>query len=453
LLLARGASISGHDIAASPFSKALEALGVELCIGTSSAELLPPDADLVVHSAAVDHHDPQLVLARERGIETLKYGALLGRLAPPSCSLAVAGTHGKTTTSWMLHYALRGLESLGMQASGCLIGGTDRSLATNAVAPATNGWFVAEACEYDRSFLQLRPFGAILTNVEADHLDYYKDLDELEHAFARFAGAIHRNGLLVVGADVPERITSQASCRVWREGREFHIDRRGEESGAWRFRLRGPGWATPELTLEVPGEFNAHNAALALALALGLVAPAEGFDARRVAPRVSTHLACFAGVERRFEPWIPQGDAIVIHDYAHHPTEIAVTLEAARRAYPGRSLQVLFQPHQHSRTARFLNDFVESLRGADRVVVADVYGARTHIDVHSAGAPELVDLLRKAHVEAEAGGGLATVVPAFTSGLTRPCVALVLGAGDIDGIQQELCDELAVCGASAREPG
>jgi UDP-N-acetylmuramate--alanine ligase len=157
------------------------------------------------------------------------------------------------------------------------------------------------------------------------------------------------------------------------------------------------------------------------------------------------------GVARRFEPWGEDRGVSVVHDYAHHPTEVRVTLEAARRAFPGRRIHVLFQPHQHSRTARFLHEFVDSLRGADRVVVADVYGARAHTDgARFAGAQDLVDGLKSIHVEASYGGPLGSAVQRFVEGLAEPgetpACALVLGAGDVEHVQDELLGKLALRG-------
>src|SRR5262249_41226187 len=150
--------------------------------------------------------------------------------------------------------------------------GACRTLGTNAVAPEAGGWFAVEACEYDRTFLNLEPEGAIVTNVEADHLDYYGNLQSIEEAFARFVDRVHPEGLAVVGREVPERVVAACRCPVWRLGREIDVDLVAESHGYFRFRLRGPGWATPEIALSVPGAFNVENAALALALAIGLAA-------------------------------------------------------------------------------------------------------------------------------------------------------------------------------------
>ncbi len=259
----------------------------------------------------------------------------------------------------------------------------------------------------------------------------------------------------MVGREVPERVEHGAKCPVWRLGRELEVDLLGEREGRFRFRLRGPGWATPPIALAVVGSFQVENAALAIALALGATQRTRAgreADVALLAEAAAEGVGRFLGVARRFELWGEAPGVAVVHDYAHHPTEVRVTLEAARRAYPGRRIHVLFQPHQHSRTARFLGDFVDSLRSADRVVVADVYGARTHIDgTRFAGAPELVDGLRAIRVPAACGGPLGSAVQRFVEGLSEkgaaPACALVLGAGDVEHVQDELLGKLALRGA------
>jgi UDP-N-acetylmuramate--alanine ligase len=401
LLLARGHHLTGHDRERSAFTCGLETLGMPLALGRSAAACLPGDAQGVVRSAAIPDDDPQVALARQRGLPIWKYAELLPLLSPPGRTLGVAGTHGKTTTSWLLYHALRGLPG---PAPGALVGGLESKLVANAIAPEPGGWFSVEACEYDRSFLHLAPVGGIVTNLEADHLDYYQDMENLEGAFARFADLVHPDGLLVLGPEVPDRIANSAACEVWRLGRELRIDLLAERRGNFGFRLRGPGWATPPTALGIPGAFNVENAALALGLTIGLAARELGVLGGEVASDVARSLGDYRGAARRFESWGEVGRVSIVHDYAHHPTEVAATLETARRVYPGQPLHVLFQPHQHSRTARMLSEFVESLRSADRVVVADVYGARNHIDQVAAGAEELASRLRRAGVDAVAGG-------------------------------------------------
>jgi UDP-N-acetylmuramate--alanine ligase len=434
LLVARGHVVTAHDRAVSPFTRVLEDLGIRVALGPADADSLPRSAGAVIRSAAVNREDPQVVEAERRGLPVLKYAELLGRLAPARRTAAVAGTHGKTTTSWMVHHAAEA--GLGPRP-GAIIGGLHQALGVNAVVPEPDGWFTVEACEYDRSFLHLSPTAAIVTNVEADHLDCYGDLENLEAAFCRFVASVHPDGLVVLGRDVPDRVASAARARVWRVGRELDVDLLGERRGRFTFRVRGPGWASAPVTLAVPGAFNVENAATSVGLAVGALGIAPDSAAAAV--------AAFPGAGRRFEHWGTVHGVDVVHDYAHHPTEVRVTLEAARRAYPGRPLHVLFQPHQHSRTARFLEEFVEVLRAADRVVIADVYGARKHIDVQAgADAAAIVTRLRRARMEAEEGGPAHASSQVLAAGIERDAVALVIGAGDIDEVRDGLFRELAL---------
>ena len=453
ILAARGVKVSGHDRARSPMLAALSELGLAITLGDSAARHLPADAELVVRSAAIPEDDPQLRAALGRGTPVWKYAEALGRLCPAGRTLAVAGTHGKTGSSWMLWHALEGLGAhLSAPVTGALVGGTCRRLRTNALAGHRGGLFCVEACEYDRSFLQLGPSGAIVTNVEEDHLDYYGTYGAIKEAFARFVDRVAADGLVVLGREVPPEVEFAARATVWRLGRELDVELLGETRGAFCMRLLGPGWATPPVQLAIPGHFSVENAACALALAIGISARRAHVEPGAIAAAAAAGIERFAGVERRFEPWGSverAGGAVhVVHDYAHHPTEVRVTLEAARRAYPRVPLHVLFQPHQHSRTARFLEEFADALRFADHVVVADVYGARVHRDGDwCAGAPELVRALRRRGVSAEEGGNPALACARFAAALPAAAAAVVLGAGDIDGVKDAL---LARLGARAR---
>lgn len=455
ILAARGHVVTGHDRSGSAMLAALEGTKIEVSRGDSSAAFLPASTELVVRSAAVPTGDPQVVEALRRGVPVIKYGESLARIASPKKTLAVAGTHGKTSTSWLLWHALEGIgEELNAPVSAALVGGVCRRLQTNALAGNQDGWFCLEACEYDRTFLNLAPFGAAITNVEAEHLDYYGTLEAVCAAFARFADLVDGAGLLVLGRDVPEAVELGARARTWRLGRELATDLLGESNGRFRFRLRAPGWATPPIQLGLPGHFNVDNAALALALAVGVTAGANRLEPGPLAEAAARGVARFEGAQRRFELWSAEQGIDLVHDYAHHPTEVRVTLEAARRVYPKKPLHVLFQPHQHSRTSRFLAEFAESLRCADRVVVADVYGARLHIDGERyAGAHELVLELRALGVDAVEGGALPSAVDRFVEGLPAETAAFVVGAGDIDQVRDELLQKLALRRAPARGAG
>lgn len=451
LLSARGHVVTGSDHAESPMLDALRELDLEIAVGPTSADSLPAGVELVGHTAAVQPDEPQLVEARARGVEVVKYARLLARLADPGRGLAVAGTHGKTTTAWMLWNALEGASEVSRDPlPGALIGGLSRRLGTNALAGSRGGWFACEACEYDRSFLALAPHGAVITNVEGEHLDYYGDEAAVIEAFAQFAERVDPDGLLVLGEHVPASIEERARARVWRLGREVEVELKGEERGRFGFLVTGPGFQAPRVDLEVPGRFNVENAACALALAVGVVFRDRERCGVEVHPddlaeAAARGLTRFRGVRRRFESWGRVGSVEVVHDYAHHPTEVRVTLEAAARAFPRHRVCVLFQPHQHSRTARFLDGFVESMRSADLVCVTDVYGARRHQDGnYLAGAADLAQRLARAGVHAFHGGPLSRSVRVLLEELPERAVVLVVGAGDIEGVKQELLGELAL---------
>jgi len=444
-LLAHGVRVSGHDRSLPEGGRELEKAGLVLVCGESVATFVPEATELVVRSAAVSPEDPQVRAARARGIPVWKYAEALGRLAPAGRTLAVAGTHGKTSSSWMLWHALEGIgEAFGLPMPGAQIGGTCQRNRTSAIPVRDGGFFCVEACEYDRSFLQLAPSGAIVTNVDADHLDYYVTFEAIQEAFARFVDRVDADGLVVLGRDVSPAVEHAARGTVWRLGRELSAELLGETRGAFALRVIGPGWATPRFQLAIPGHFSVENAALAVALAVGLSARRLRLAPGELAHAAARGLERFAGVARRFESWGEVGEVAVVHDYAHHPTEVRVTLEAARRAHPRARLHVLFQPHQHSRTARFLEDFAEALRQADHVTVADVYGARAHIDGdRRAGAAELVLALRRRGVEAVEGGVPAEAVQVLARHIRTPCAAFVLGAGDIDRHKDALLAALA----------
>ena len=447
----RGHALSGHDRSPGQHVELLRGLGVHVEICPQESARLPQGVEMVVRSAAIALGDPQLREASERNIPVLKYAELLGRITPAGRTLAVAGTHGKTTSSWLAYHACHGAaQAHALGLPGAIIGGICGRIGANSVVQEPSGLFVVEACEYDRSFLNLVPYGALITNVEDDHLDYFGSSEAIHQAFSDFAKKVHPEGLLVIGEKVPCGIPSAARCEVWRFGSELLVDLLDEQQGRFVMRLRGPGFVVDQVRIGVPGEFNVENAALALGLVIGSCARVFGLAPESLAAAAGMGLQNFAGANRRFESWGNPKGIELVHDYAHHPTEVRVTLDTARSVFPGRPLHVLFQPHQHSRTARFLDAFVESLRAADRVVIADVYGARTHIDGEQlATAGDIVSGLARMDISATAPGDKWASARAFAAGLPDNAVGLILGAGDIDEIKHELLAQLA-CAALPR---
>ncbi|MCC7025098.1 MAG: UDP-N-acetylmuramate--L-alanine ligase [Thermomicrobiales bacterium] len=432
-----GYEVSGSDAADSPLLKELGAEGMAVFVGHGATDRAA-SADLVVATAAVRPDNPEIEAARAAGRLVVKRAQLLGALADVRRGIAVAGSHGKSTTSGMIVTALRALGADPSFAIGALLGGAG---GTNA-APGEGAEMVVEADEYDWSFLQLHPHIAIVTNVDYDHPDLFPDAESYDAAFARFVGGMPRDGTLIIAADDPgcARLMQRADWAPPASVTTF-----GEEAGAnWRLEQTEEGWrvtgvddiAVP-LLLQVPGRHNARNGAAALAALVAL-----GYDAAAA----SAALAGFTGVGRRFEAKGRARGIAVIDDYAHHPREIAATLRAARERYPKRRLWAVFQPHTYSRLKALLPDFAASFTDADRVMILDVYAAREADDL-GVSAADLVARMPE--------GTLAARDPADAARLLAESVAagdvvLTLGAGSVTETGPLLLERLREGGPPAR---
>ena len=411
---ALGATVTGSDRAAgSPYGGPLRAAGIEPIAGHDAANV-PPEAELVV-SSAIPPENPERAIARERGQRELHRAQLLGELTRLRPTVAVTGTHGKTTTSSMLVHALRGC---GLDP-GYLVGGAVRSTGANAGWGAGE-WLVVEADESDRSLLELQPAVAVLTNAELDHHTTYASQRDVDDTFRAFLGLTRqaaviwdRPALLALAPEGLEVVPFDAEAEL--------------TAGGSRFTLDGV-----EVELSVPGAHNARNAAAAL-----LAARLAGADLAQAAAA----LRDFQGAGRRFERLgRTAAGAEVVDDYAHHPTEVAATLEAARTLAPRRVVAV-FQPHLFSRTARTATEFGAALALADEVVVLDIYPARERAEDFP-GVSGL--LVARAAADAGAGKTVAwTPDHAAAEAYLRPRLregdlVLTLGAGDVDALGRAL---------------
>lgn len=370
LLMASGATVSGCDLNPGVIGDRLRARGAEIQVGQDPAHVESGIA-AVVTTAAVPFDHPELLAAREAGVPVLKRAQALAALVNQGTVVAIAGTHGKTTTTAMTTAVLA---EAGMKPTG-FVGGTVPGW-ESGLHRGGDELFVVEADEYDRSFLTLTPAVAVVTTVEADHLDIYGSLDGVEEAFLEFISLIPRaeGRMVACGDDAGARRLARkapAGLGVTTYGTEgdvqvraVDIEMRGRSS---RFRVRDRGEDLGELSIGVTGYHNIRNALAATSVGLHLGAP---FAAAQQA------LAHFAGVERRFQELGRAAGVIVVDDYAHHPTEIRATLSAARSAYSGHRLVAVFQPHLYTRTRDFSDDFGDALAGADIVWLTDVYPAR-----------------------------------------------------------------------------
>ncbi len=364
----RGEQVSGSDQANSPFAAALAAAGMPITIGHTAQAVA--GADLVIASSAIQAGNPELAAAEAAGIPVLRRPAFLGELVAGYQTLAVAGTHGKTTTTAMIAWIL---SEAGLQPS-FIIGGIPADFGVNARHGAGRH-FVIEADEYDRTFLALHPFLAVVTNVEHDHPDYYLSAAEFRAAFEQFVSQIQET--LIVCADDPVAAELSApGLRRMSYGLSPAAEWRAEEirdnsaGGSDFLALHGED-LLGLVRLRLPGLHNVRNALAAIAAVdpLGV-----GFGAARSA------LAKFRGVGRRFELLGEAQGVTVIDDYAHHPSEIEATLQAARQRYPQADLWVVFQPHTYSRTKAFADRLAHSFGAANHVIVLDIYASREPLD-------------------------------------------------------------------------
>ena len=446
IMIARGVTVSGSDSAGSDLLASLATLGADVHVGHAAANV--PGSDTVVVSSAIRSGNPELAEAHARGLRVLHRAAALASLMLGRRGAAVAGTHGKTTTTSMLTTALRHCGA----DPGYVIGGilTETGLGAQDGAGEV---FVAEADESDGSFLMLSPEVAIVTGVEADHLDNYAGLPEIEAAFAAFTRRIVSGGVLVACADDPGARSLAAAAaglpirvRTYGEAddadyRITAVQPRGmnvglEVSGAPE---AGSG-VRPVARLEVavPGRHNALNATAAYAAAIELGLPAG---------QIATGLAAYRGARRRMEPKGEAAGVLVLDSYAHHPPEIAADLRAARDIRGGGRVIAIFQPHLFSRTRIFAAEFGEALGLADEVVVLDVYAAREDPEPGVTG-----DLVASA-----VPGGRAVFLPDFQAAPTlladiaRPGdLILTMGAGDVTTLGPLI---VAALGARAGTPG
>lgn len=429
-----GYRVTGSDASASEVTAALAAEGIAVARGHRAESVA--GADLVVYSAAVRDENPELAAARAAGIATAKRAALLGLIANARDGLAVAGTHGKSTTSAML-------------AKICVDAGRDPSFFVGAIVQdfgsnARSGGgdlVVVEADEYDRSFLQLFPRVAIVTNMEHDHPDIYPTYEEVRAAFLAFLGQVRPGGTIVLSADDPgcadllAHLAPAAGVAVVRFGRAAGADWR-LVGGAGGDVIHRDGVAVATLTLRVPGEHNRQDALAAIAAAAAVgIAPEEA----------AASLASFRGTGRRLELKGEVRGLTLIDSYAHHPTEIAVDLRGVREQYPGRPVWVAFQPHTYSRTKLLLAEFAAALAAADSLVLLDIYPSR-ETDTLGVSADDILALLpdraRVRRVGSPADAARALLEAHEAGALPAGAIVLTLGAGDVTEIGAMVLDGL-----------
>jgi UDP-N-acetylmuramate--alanine ligase len=420
ILNGAGIQVTGCDLKRSAATDLLVGRGIGVTIGHDASHVA--GNDLVVITSAVKGEHAEVDAARTQGIRIMKRAEVLGAIVNEKRSIGVAGTHGKTTTSAMISIVL---EEAGLDPT-VLVGGMVRNLKTNAKRGASE-LLVVEADEYDRTFHQLHPEIGVITNIEADHLEYYKTFENILEAFRIFAGGVRRTGVIIGCCDDEDvaRLLRHAEQRRVGYGLGEAADLRAVNL---QFDERGSSFEVPGLgffKLFIPGEHNVRNALAAIAVGRELGLSGE---------TIATGLAKFLGVDRRFQILGTYQGAIVVDDYAHHPTEVRATLEAARGGYPNRRVVALFQPHLFSRTRDFALEFGEALSIADVPIVTPIYAAREHPEEGVSAklisdAAETVEFLDLSHAE---------IVNEMRRRLRPDDIFIVMGAGDVHEIAEEL---------------
>jgi len=434
VLLEQGYKVSGSDLIVSALFEGVRSAGGTVYQGHKKENI--KGADLIVRSSAVPDDNPEVLAAHSADIPVLKRSEFLGRLMNGKNVIAVAGSHGKTTTTSMLSWILSALD----QEPSYIVGGVVENLGSNASAGNGND-FVIEADEYDHMFLGLDPDLAVITNVEHDHPDIFPTKESFEKAFQLFVERIKPDGILILCGEDPGAIKLASKLKKGQKLIIYGFEGNGKEyvvgevtyypEGGSEFELIINGLKdklTIDISLQLPGEHNVLNAAAAFAAADQL-----GLNRERIAEAIKD----FKGSKRRFEIRGEFDGICLIDDYAHHPTEIKSTLNAARVVFPGRRILGVWQPHTFSRTQTLFSDFTKSFAEADEIVVLDVYAAREN-------KPEdfsLSDLVNKIEgVQAHHISGKSQVVQHLKGKLTSGDVLLIFSAGDAIEINQALED-------------
>ena len=421
-----GKNVEGYDKTPSNLTDKLQEEGISIHfddLGDQLTRKFDKQSTIVIYTPAVPADFGELVAFHAAGFVMMKRAQMLGYITQHTKGIGVAGTHGKTTTSTMLAHVLH--QSVGCNA---FLGGISTNYGTNLIINKASDLSVVEADEFDRSFLQLHPFGGVLTAVDADHLDIYKDANALLESFTLYINRIDENGFLLVHAsiDLPSK------CRQISYGIDLDCAIRGGnlryDSGKFLLDIRVHNEEWLDVELGVPGIHNAENALAVVGVCLEL-----GLNKRQIVDG----LASFKGVKRRFEYIIKRADKVYIDDYAHHPTEINALLASIRLLYPTKRILGVFQPHLFSRTRDFLDDFAKALSELDDVVLLPIYPAR-ELPIEGVTSDVLVNDITSSAKQ------VLLPTQAIEYAASSSCeVILTIGAGDIDRIVEPLKSRLS----------
>jgi UDP-N-acetylmuramate--alanine ligase len=427
ILLNRNFRITGSDSKESPLTRRMEEEGAVVFYPQASSNI-QEGTDLVVYTAAIHPDNPEYAEAVRRNIPMMSRAELLGQIMRGyDMPIAVSGTHGKTTVTSMASHILLAAE----KDPTISVGGILKAIHGN-IRVGGHETFITEACEYTNSFLHFYPKLSIILNIDADHLDFFKDLADIRHSFRLFAERLPEDGTLIICKDIKnaQEITDGLACRVvtYGEGGDYYAEQITYDAyGCGSFELMKQGVSMGHFQLHVPGAHNVSNALAALAMADILCIPVEAMQ---------KGLLEFGGTDRRFEKKGEIGGITIVDDYAHHPTEIRATLTAAKN-YPHQNTWCVFQPHTYTRTKALMDEFADALTLAQHVILADIYAARETDTLGVSSA----DLAKKIN---ERGGNACylTSFDAIENYLLEHCdkgdLVITMGAGDVVKIGEHL---------------
>lgn len=420
ILLERGYKVSGSDMNESSMTNKLSKMGAEIYIGHKGENI--KDVSLVVYTAAISKDNPELIKASELNIPIMDRADFLGQLMKGhKFNIAISGTHGKTTTTSMVsHIAIKANLDPTILVGGVL------DIINGNVRTGKSEYFITEACEYKASFLRFFPYIGVILNIDADHLDYYKDIEDIQNTFIKFAQIIPKDGYLIAYCEDERmaKVLSQANCNIVTYGLN-HGDIRAEnitfdEKGCPSFDVLRNNTKIFSVNLHVPGKHNVLNALASISIALTLNINEES---------IVDGLESFYGTHRRFEHKGVKNGVTVVDDYAHHPTEIKATLSAAQN-YPHSRIFCVFQPHTYTRTYSLFNEFTECFHGVDKLILADIYAAREK-DTGLVSSDTLGDKLREKNIDCVNLHSFEDIVKYLKNHLKSGDLLLTVGAGDV----------------------
>lgn len=429
ILMERGFKVSGSDAKESDLTRALSAKGASIFY-PQSAQNISDGTDLVVFTAAIHPDNPEFAAAKAKNIPMLSRAELLGQIMDNfEKSIAVAGTHGKTTTTSMVSEIL-----LAANADPTItVGGILSSIGGN-LRVGKSPFFVSEACEYTNSFLHFHPKYSIILNIEAEHLDFFRDIEEIRCSFRKYAENTPKDGIIVINGEIPalDELTAGLSPKVITYGFDASCDYYAkdityDDKACPSFTVMHGDTELSHIRLSVPGRHNLSNAMAAFALCTAM-----GTDTTAI----EKGLPAFGGADRRFQYKGCVNGITVIDDYAHHPTEIRATLTAAQN-YPHKRLVLVFQPHTYSRTKAFLSDFAEVLSLADVVVLADIYAAREQ-NTYGISSEDILALLKEKGQEAYYFPTFDEIEKFLLQTCIHDDLLITMGAGNIAEVAQAL---------------